>query len=153
MTSEVPDDPLETARSVKRNLEKFQDGDDLETARDGFFQLALRQLDSLIALLDQPLPPGYDRYEPAPNPREAAEHISINLRAFGKHTPEALQSDDFRLAVQQLGLLIDRLPSRSPADDPYVDPRYDPRDCDCCGKQYRGPAVYCSRRCAYEDAV
>lgn len=37
-------------------------------------------------------------------------------------------------------------------DDPYTDPAYTSRPCDRCGKWYRGPAVYCSRECAIEDA-
>ena len=34
----------------------------------------------------------------------------------------------------------------------YVDPTFPERACDGCGALYRGPAVYCSLRCAQEDA-
>ena len=36
--------------------------------------------------------------------------------------------------------------------DSYVDPACPPRACDKCGALYRGPAVYCSLKCAMEDA-
>lgn len=39
-----------------------------------------------------------------------------------------------------------------PHDDPYRDDAYAERDCDYCGTRYRGPAVYCSLRCAVADA-
>lgn len=35
---------------------------------------------------------------------------------------------------------------------PYRDADSAPRDCDHCGHVYRGPAVYCSLRCAMADA-
>jgi hypothetical protein len=34
----------------------------------------------------------------------------------------------------------------------YVDESYPERNCDRCGKPYRGPAVYCSLDCAVQDA-
>lgn len=34
----------------------------------------------------------------------------------------------------------------------YIDERFDERACDHCGKPYRGPAVYCSLKCAQADA-
>jgi DNA polymerase III epsilon subunit-like protein len=34
----------------------------------------------------------------------------------------------------------------------YFDHRFPERACDRCGKPYRGPAVYCSLKCAMEDA-
>jgi len=34
----------------------------------------------------------------------------------------------------------------------YADERFDERACDHCGKPYRGPAVYCSLKCAQADA-
>ena len=37
-------------------------------------------------------------------------------------------------------------------DSPYRDAAYPERACDHCGKLYRGPAVYCSLRCAVADA-
>lgn len=33
----------------------------------------------------------------------------------------------------------------------YVDPSFPERQCDYCGKPYRGPAVYCSLICAVDD--
>jgi hypothetical protein len=47
--------------------------------------------------------------------------------------------------------------SSSPGDAPsardrYRDDRFAERQCDCCGKPYRGPAVYCSLECAIADA-
>jgi hypothetical protein len=36
-------------------------------------------------------------------------------------------------------------------DDPYVNPSFAERECDFCGKPYRGPAVYCSLECATDD--
>jgi hypothetical protein len=38
------------------------------------------------------------------------------------------------------------------ADDPYRNDFYAPRDCDYCGRSYRGPAVYCSLKCAIADS-
>jgi hypothetical protein len=38
------------------------------------------------------------------------------------------------------------------ADDAYRDVRFEERTCNCCGKPYRGPAVYCSLACAVADA-
>jgi RNase P subunit RPR2 len=38
-----------------------------------------------------------------------------------------------------------------PVDDPYRDERFAERQCDYCGKPYRGPAVYCSLECAVDD--
>jgi hypothetical protein len=34
----------------------------------------------------------------------------------------------------------------------YHDALFPERACDACGKPYRGPAVYCSLRCAIDDA-
>jgi hypothetical protein len=34
----------------------------------------------------------------------------------------------------------------------YHDPAYPARTCESCGKSYTGPAIYCSLRCAVEDA-
>lgn len=34
----------------------------------------------------------------------------------------------------------------------YKDERFPERDCDRCGRPYRGPAVYCSLGCAVDDA-
>lgn len=34
----------------------------------------------------------------------------------------------------------------------YIDPTKPPRACDKCGREYRGPAVYCSLTCAMADA-
>lgn len=34
----------------------------------------------------------------------------------------------------------------------YIDDSYPERNCDYCGKLYRGPAVYCSHTCAMKDA-
>lgn len=34
----------------------------------------------------------------------------------------------------------------------YFDPTYPSRECDFCGENYTGPAVYCSLGCALEDA-
>jgi hypothetical protein len=33
----------------------------------------------------------------------------------------------------------------------YIDPSFPERACDCCGKLYRGPSVYCSLECAMDD--
>jgi hypothetical protein len=38
-------------------------------------------------------------------------------------------------------------------DDPYRDDAFLERPCDLCGKLYRGPAVYCSLKCALDDAA
>jgi RecJ-like exonuclease len=38
------------------------------------------------------------------------------------------------------------------AEDSYGDPTFTARACDKCGALYRGPAVYCSLKCALEDA-
>jgi hypothetical protein len=35
---------------------------------------------------------------------------------------------------------------------PYQDDRFEERPCDHCLKLYRGPAVYCSLKCAVADA-
>jgi hypothetical protein len=35
--------------------------------------------------------------------------------------------------------------------DPYRDDTSPERACDCCGRMYRGPAVYCSLRCVEAD--
>ena len=40
---------------------------------------------------------------------------------------------------------------QSRAESLYADARYVERCCDCCGKPYKGPAVYCSLKCALED--
>jgi hypothetical protein len=37
-------------------------------------------------------------------------------------------------------------------DDGYRDDSLPERACDCCGQRYRGPAVYCSLKCALKDA-
>lgn len=36
--------------------------------------------------------------------------------------------------------------------DAYKDHTYPERPCDYCAKLYRGPAVYCSLKCALADA-
>jgi len=48
----------------------------------------------------------------------------------------------------------DRPYPRPPADPDagWRDDSYPPRDCDRCGKSYRGPPVYCSLKCALDDA-
>jgi hypothetical protein len=38
-----------------------------------------------------------------------------------------------------------------PVDDLYRDERFTERQCDFCGKPYRGPAGYCSLECAMDD--
>jgi len=38
------------------------------------------------------------------------------------------------------------------AEASYRDDTFEPRKCDKCGELYRGPAVYCSMRCALADA-
>lgn len=40
----------------------------------------------------------------------------------------------------------------APTRDPYRDRSYPIRRCDLCGQFYRGPALYCSLRCAENDA-
>lgn len=42
--------------------------------------------------------------------------------------------------------------ARERAARAYHDPRYPPRRCDACGREYTGPAVYCSLACAESDA-
>lgn len=42
--------------------------------------------------------------------------------------------------------------SKAVAPDAYRDDTLEPRECDKCGKLYRGPAVYCSLTCALSDA-
>jgi hypothetical protein len=42
--------------------------------------------------------------------------------------------------------------SKAIAPDAYRDDTFEPRECDKCGKLYRGPAVYCSLTCAVSDA-
>ena len=42
--------------------------------------------------------------------------------------------------------------SKAIAPDAYSDDSFAPRECDRCGKLYRGPAVYCSLTCALADA-
>ena len=37
-------------------------------------------------------------------------------------------------------------------EDVYRDPSFSERECDRCGRPYRGPAVYCSLECAIADA-
>lgn len=39
-----------------------------------------------------------------------------------------------------------------PPRELYEDVSYPARECDHCGKTYRGPAVYCSLECALADA-
>lgn len=39
------------------------------------------------------------------------------------------------------------------AEAAYIDPAYPERPCDLCGKLYQGPAVYCSLKCALDDAA
>jgi hypothetical protein len=39
------------------------------------------------------------------------------------------------------------------AVDAYIDETYPERNCDYCQRPYRGPAVYCSLRCAQDDAM
>lgn len=43
--------------------------------------------------------------------------------------------------------------ARAAAEAAYADPRFPARECDCCGESYQGPAVYCSLRCALDDAL
>lgn len=84
------------------------------------------------------------------DPREAAECIAANLMMALRRHP-ALRADTyFRLATVELDLLVERLPTTRP--NPFEDPSEPERGCDACGKLYRGPAVYCSFRCAYTDA-
>jgi uncharacterized OB-fold protein len=42
--------------------------------------------------------------------------------------------------------------ARQRAEKAYRNDKYPPRECDRCGKVYRGPAVYCSLQCAELDA-
>lgn len=35
----------------------------------------------------------------------------------------------------------------------YRDPSHPERECDHCGKLYRGPAAYCSHKCTLMDAL
>jgi hypothetical protein len=50
--------------------------------------------------------------------------------------------------------LIVSLPNGGPdwAASAYRNDAFPERDCDYCGRSYRGPAVYCSLDCALEDA-
>lgn len=45
-----------------------------------------------------------------------------------------------------------RIMTATPILDKYRDDAFQERECDCCGKLYRGPAVYCSLECAMKDA-
>lgn len=45
-----------------------------------------------------------------------------------------------------------RVMTATPILNKYRDDSYQERKCDCCGKLYRGPAVYCSFECAIKDA-
>ena len=47
---------------------------------------------------------------------------------------------------------VERRRRRAALDAAYRDEKYPERACDCCGKLYRGPAVYCSLACAVADA-
>ncbi len=40
---------------------------------------------------------------------------------------------------------------KAAADAAYEDEGFPVRACDYCGKPYRGPAVYCSFKCAIDD--
>ena len=42
-------------------------------------------------------------------------------------------------------------PTKTP-EEAYRDDSFPERDCDHCGKPYKGPAVYCSLHCAMADA-
>jgi hypothetical protein len=42
--------------------------------------------------------------------------------------------------------------ARQRAREAYRDDSYPSRECDCCGKSYRGPAVFCGFECAIADA-
>jgi hypothetical protein len=150
-TTALPYSSGSAARCIKENLDWFACYHDDE-ARHGLFMLAQLQLDSLIQRLSHPGDPGPGRNDPEPNPREAAQHIAVNLRSVAVALSQARTSGAFRLALEQLEVLIECLPKRPPEQDPYVDPSREPRECDHCGTVYRGPAVYCSRVCAYADA-
>jgi len=51
-----------------------------------------------------------------------------------------------------LGCMGSGIASCCDAAGSYVDPAFIERECDRCGVRYRGPAVYCSLKCALEDA-
>lgn len=45
-----------------------------------------------------------------------------------------------------------RVITATPIYNIYENNNYPTRECDRCGKLYKGPAVYCSHKCAMEDA-
>lgn len=49
-------------------------------------------------------------------------------------------------------IAFDEAASRVRAEAAYQDDSFEPRICDRCGREYRGPAVYCSLACALADA-
>jgi hypothetical protein len=67
--------------------------------------------------------------------------------------PDGSTEEGERLLRAALPPQHDRMTEFARATFPgYLDDRYPKRECDRCGAQYRGPAVYCSLACAIADA-
>lgn len=64
--------------------------------------------------------------------------------------PDASMDEAVRVVTSLLPPLPERLTSFARAS--YHDDGFPARACDHCGRIYRGPAVYCSLRCALDDA-
>ena len=79
----------------------------------------------------------------------------VRLYAAGKPEETGYNaSDAFKEARNQILRMSGMLPPETHIfpENPYRDPSFPERKCDRCEKPYRGPAVYCSLKCATEDA-
>lgn len=87
--------------------------------------------------------------------------LSATFRMIDDRNPQAL----FRMQIVDAGASMEEaeaklqsmlppLPYRATefARAAYRDDSYQERDCDHCGKPFRGPAIYCSLECAVADA-
>lgn len=68
-----------------------------------------------------------------------------------KDKPPHVQDPRYKKRMQRKGL-TDKPQDTDYPRDPYKDDRYPERECDYCHHSYKGPAVYCSLRCALVDA-
>jgi len=82
---------------------------------------------------------------------QLCQHPSVQMNPQWQNFADIARENLFAL-YQSIGRVHTDSVSQRRAVDYYENEFFEERDCDHCGKPYRGPAVYCSLTCAQADA-